>query len=151
MSDYELELFKYDKDGDMITTKYKGVWLLSDNVYLTWSTTIPPFKQTNIFSHNLFSEWVESMRKNIECDFGILKGRLLILKYGIRFQSVEKCDKLFKTLCVIHNLLLKADGLDIDWMGYEESLVEDNKQGINFHQCCYVFIIHALNKVGQTL
>ena len=75
LSDYEFELFKYDKDGNVITVKYKGVWLLSDNGYLTWSTTIPPFKETNIFSHKLFSEWVESMRKDIECAFGILKGR----------------------------------------------------------------------------
>ena len=116
----------------MITVKYKGVWLLSDNGYFTWSTTIPPFKETNIFSHILFSEWVESMRKDIECAFGILKVRFRILKYGIRFQSVENCDKLFKTLCAIHNLLLKADGLNIDWMGYEEALEQDNEKRNQF-------------------
>ena len=52
------------------------------------------------------------MRKDIECAFGILKNRFQIFKYGMRFQSVENCDKLFKTLCAIHNMLLKANGLN---------------------------------------
>ena len=83
---------------------------------------MPPFKQTNICSRICFSEWVESVRKDIECAFGILKGRFHFFKYCIRFQSVENCDNLFKTFCAIHNLLFKADGLDIVWMGYEEAL-----------------------------
>ena len=114
-----------DLQGNVIKVKYRGVWLISDNGYLNWSTTIPPFKETNSFGHLLFSEWVESMQKDIECAFGILKGRFRILKYGMRFHKVEHCDMLFKTLCALHNLLIKEDRLDTNWMGFEESLQED--------------------------
>ena len=125
LPDYELELYEYDSQGNVIKVKYRGVWLISDNGYLNWSTTIPPFKETNSFGHLLFSEWVESMRKDIECAFGILKGRFRILKYGMRFHKVEHCDMLFKTLCALHNLLIKEDRLDTNWMGFKESLQED--------------------------
>ena len=125
LSNYKFELLEYDNEGNIITVKYRGVWIFSDNGYLTWSTTIPPYKQEDILTHRLlFSKWVESIRKDIECDFGILKGRFCSLKYGMRFQSVDTCDKLFKTLCALHNLLIKADGLDMNWLGYEEALDE---------------------------
>ena len=125
LPDYEFELYEYDSQGNVIKVKYRGVWLISDNSYLNWSNTIPPFKETNSFGHLLFSEWVESMQKDIECAFGILKGRFRILKYGMRFHKVEHCDMLFKTLCALHNLLIKEDRLDTNWMGFEESLQED--------------------------
>ena len=32
---------------------------------------------------------------------------------------------LFNTLCALNNLLIKEDGLDTNWMGFEESLQED--------------------------
>ena len=121
LSDYEFDLLEYDSNGNIISRTYKGVWTICDNGYLNWSTTIPPFKEATSFSHLIFSEWVESMRKDIECAFGILKGRFRILKYGLRFPRVDKCDKLFKTLCALHNFLIKADGLDTSWMGIEES------------------------------
>ena len=101
------------------------MWLSSDNGYLNWSTTVPPFKETDSFVHLMFSEWVEIMRKDIECAFGILKGQFCILKYGMIFQKVEECDMVFKTLCAIHNFLIKEDGLDTNRMGYEEAHAED--------------------------
>ena len=32
---------------------------------------------------------------------------------------------MFKTLCGLHNLLIKVDGLDTNWMGVEEARDED--------------------------
>ena len=125
LSDYEFELNEYDQNGNIITVQYQGAWLICDNGYLNWSTTIPPFKQTDSFGHLLFSEWIESMQKDIECAFGILKGRFRILKYGMRFRKVEHCDMLFKTLCAVHNFLIKEDGLDVNWMNFEDAHQED--------------------------
>ena len=51
-----------------------------DNGYHDWSTTIPPFKNTNLRDEIRWSEWLESMRKDVECAFGIMKGRFRILK-----------------------------------------------------------------------
>ena len=55
------------------------------------------------------------MRKDIECLFGILKGRFSILRYGFRFHCISNCDKMWLTCCVLHNLLLNVDGLEKNW------------------------------------
>ena len=47
--------------------------------------------------------------------FGILKGHFEILRYGLRFQSILKCDDFWLECCALHNLLLNVDGLDKDW------------------------------------
>ena len=59
-----------------------------------------------------WSENVESVRKDVECIFGILKKRFLILKHPIRLAKEQQIERLFVTCCVLHNLLLEYDGLD---------------------------------------
>ena len=57
------------------------------------------------------------MRKDVECFFGIMKGRWRILKTGIRLEGVDSVDKVWLTCCALHNWLLKIDGLDDAWDG----------------------------------
>ena len=74
--DFEFELYDYDGTNDkIIKVKYTGCYVIVDNGYLSWSVTVPPLKQTNFRNEIRFSEWIESMRKDVECTFGILKGR----------------------------------------------------------------------------
>ena len=94
------------------TRRYQGAWLLVDNGYLAWPTTVPPIKTTSSRREIRFSSWLESMRKDVECTFGILKGRWRILKTGIRLSGVECADKIFLTCCALHNWLLETDGLN---------------------------------------
>ena len=89
--------------------------MIVDNGYLKWSVTMPPYKNSLDRKHLRWSEWMESMRKNVECTFGILKGRWRILKCGVRLHGTDACDKVFKTCCALHNLLLESDGLDQRW------------------------------------
>ena len=65
------------------------------------------------------------MRKDVKCTFGIMKGSFSILRYGLRFQSITKCDQMWLTCCALHNLLLEYDGLDTNWE--ESQLTEDNE------------------------
>ena len=60
---------------------------------------------------------LESMRKDVECTLGILKGRWRILKCGIRLQAIQDVDKVWKTCCALHNFLLNVDGLNEVWEG----------------------------------
>jgi hypothetical protein len=64
-----------------------------DNGYLRWPTTIPPFKESVYVIEERFSQWLESMRKDVECTLGILKGRLRLLKTGVH--GVEATDKIW--------------------------------------------------------
>ena len=64
-----------------------------DNGYLSWSCTAPPVTDGVTYEHIRFSEWLESMRKDIECTFGITKGRFCILWNGLRLHNIEKYDQ----------------------------------------------------------
>jgi len=55
------------------------------------------------------------MRKDVECTFGILKGRWRILKEGILLHWLKDADPIWKTCFAMHNLLLEVDGLDEKW------------------------------------
>ena len=64
-----------------------------------------------------FSRWAESMRKDVECAFEILKRRFKILSVPNPFQSIQAVDQIWLTCCALHNWLLKIDGLDAEWTG----------------------------------
>ena len=53
-----------------------------------------------------FSTNLESVRKDVECTFGILKKRWRVLNNGILFRDINVCDKVFTTCCCLHNFLL---------------------------------------------
>jgi hypothetical protein len=86
LSNLQFTLFEKNPSGKVVEQKYQGCWLLADNGYLNWSTTMPPLKRSNDRREIRWSEWIESMRKDVECTFGILKGRFRILKSGICLQ-----------------------------------------------------------------
>ena len=100
---------------DRRTLTLKGAYVIVDNGYLEWSTTVPPLKSSCNCSELRFSQWLESMRKDVECTFGILKGRWRILKTGIRLQNMEVSDNIWLTCCALHNMLLDVDGLSKAW------------------------------------
>jgi hypothetical protein len=57
-----------------------GMYLICDNGYLRWPTTICPFTWTsNSSPEGYFSTNIEIVRKDVECTFGIIKKRWRIL------------------------------------------------------------------------
>lgn len=74
-----------------------------------------------------YREHVESVRKDIECFFGVLKGRFRILKLPLLYRGIHKLDSIFQTCCALHNMLHSYDGLsllekDCDWGGKDGDL-----------------------------
>jgi hypothetical protein len=122
LCDLQFELYTYGDDGvEVVKEKYRGGWLLVDNGYLNWGVTVPPMKETATMRQWRFSKWLESMRKDVECTFGILKGRWRVLKSGIRVHGTDASDNIWKTCCALHNMLLEVDGIaedySSDWLG----------------------------------
>ena len=115
--DVQYKLFETDANDEVKEVLYQGVWLIVDNGYLRWPTTVPPLKTYLTYAEKRFSKWLESIRKDVECTFGILKGRFRILKSGIPLHGIEATDKIFLTCCALHNFLLLEDGLDESWLG----------------------------------
>jgi hypothetical protein len=87
----------------------------------TTGKTVPPFKDPTDDDQLRWSEWVESMRKDVECVFGIMKGRWRILKVGMRIRGnsdgLKTVDNTWKACCAFHNWLLDGDGYDPAWRG----------------------------------
>lgn len=54
--------------------KFNGAWILVDGGYPSWTSLICPFKETSSIREARWSRWAESMRKDVECTFGIMKG-----------------------------------------------------------------------------
>ncbi|CAB1108083.1 unnamed protein product [Ectocarpus sp. CCAP 1310/34] len=73
---------------------------------------ICPFKVYANVAEQQWSKRLESVRKDIECLFGRLKGRFRLFKTGILFGDRTKIDDACFTACIIHNMLLAFDGLD---------------------------------------
>lgn len=72
-----------------MNVRYEGAWLLVDNGYLERSTLIPPMKVYTTVAEERWSKWLEPMRKDVECTFGITEGRSVAL--GLMLQSLRSC------------------------------------------------------------
>jgi hypothetical protein len=63
-----------------------------------------------------FVKWrkqMEAVRKDIECIFGVLKGRFRILKLPILFHKKTEIDNMFFTCMALHNMLHIWDERDV--------------------------------------
>ncbi|KAG7343056.1 hypothetical protein IV203_021001 [Nitzschia inconspicua] len=85
LADVPFELYEYNERGEVTKREYRGAWLLTDNGYHKWSTTVPPYKSTTSRKEIRFSE------------------------------CIADADKIWKTCCALHNMLLEVDGLDEKW------------------------------------
>ena len=117
LDDCDFELLACGKDGEVKTLRFLGAYLIVDHGYLNWLCTVPPFGVTNNIDKICWSKWLESMRKDVECTFGILKGKWRILKSGVRIYGVDLVDHVWFTCCALHNWLLEVDGLTEKWVG----------------------------------
>ena len=93
---------------------WKGVHGINDGGYHKWPETIagpkPDDASTPILAQ--FGGVTESMRKDTECSFGIVKKRERILRLPLLVMKKSKVDNIVKTCVIIHNMLLQYDGLD---------------------------------------
>ena len=96
----------YDENGELQT--YTGVYFLVDGGYGKIACLMDPIPFRTDLSEIYWSdsEFLESVRKDVECTFGILKMRWFILKKGFQFHSVKTFDDTFKTCCILHNMIL---------------------------------------------
>jgi Plant transposon protein len=94
---------------------YKGAYLLTDNGYARWRIMQCPIKSSTNMNELKWSTRLESVRKDVECTFGILKGRFQILRSRILFHSQKKVDNIFVSACILHNMNLRGDNLDTRW------------------------------------
>ena len=153
LSDCDFELLARGKDGEVKSLRFLGAYLIVDNGYLNWSCTVPPFGVTNDIDEIRWSKWLESMRKDVECTFGILKGRWRILKSGVRIYGVDSVDHIWFTCCALHNWLLEVDGLTHKWVGGVQIITSDwdGEMGYADYDGVRVDVPNALARLSTNL
>ena len=109
----------------MSRLEFTGAYMICDGGYHNWACLVCPYKHqipgTDI---EKWSKNVESVRKDVECVFGILKKRFLFLKHPVRLHNADTIHKAFVTCCVIHNILVDHDGRD-NWNDSGEDITEE--------------------------
>ncbi len=85
------------------------MYLICNNGYICWPTTICLYMQLESGGtrlKDLFYTNLESMRKEVECIFGILKSCWGSLDRGFKHWKVKVCGDIFRTFTVLHNMML---------------------------------------------
>ena len=110
----------YDKDGNEILMQ--GGWFLTDNGYpISYTICIRPLVVTTNALQLYFKEFSESVRKDVECFFGVTKQRFRFLKYAVLYHDPDIIEAAFKVAGILHNMLLVYDGyVHMDMESIEE-------------------------------
>jgi hypothetical protein len=74
----KLHFVLFNKQG--LRTVYEGGFLIIVGGYLKLTCLMDPIYNSWPFNEVLWSEWIESIRKDVECTIGILKKRFNFLK-----------------------------------------------------------------------
>ena len=82
-----------------------------NNGYISWSCTSPPSTDGTMYEMIMLYEWLESMRKDVELTFIIMKGQFCLLRYELRCQRKNGCDQMWFTCCTLHNMSRDVHGL----------------------------------------
>lgn len=102
----------YTANGE--TKTKRGAWLLVDGGYPDWICLQCPPKKKLDEDVLRWGKMLESMRKDVERTFGILKQRWRILKTGVTLQKFAVTDDAFHTACALHNFLLIRQDLQLN-------------------------------------
>jgi hypothetical protein len=125
----------YDEHG--VLRMCEGGYIIVDGGYQNLPCFVDPLHEANGHKEVHWSEFLESVRKDVECTFGILKGRFRILRNGLQYDR-DVSTNIVKTCSILHNMLLAYDGLDEfkwnktgNWDSEDPDMSDEN---IYFHE-----------------
>jgi hypothetical protein len=96
-------------DANGMPLMFKGGYLIVDGGYPKLMFLIDPMPQTSSVKGTIWSEWLESIRKDVECFFGILKNRFRMLKNQIQLHDFKEIDCAWNCAIILHNMLIHYD------------------------------------------
>lgn len=94
----DVEYDIYDSNG--VLQRVKGVHVICDGGYQKEACLMNPFQFRLGKSMIYWSEWVESVRKDVECFFGVLKARFRFFKTPVVFHSMTTISDAMICACV---------------------------------------------------
>ena len=96
------------RDGSIV--EEVGAYSIVDGGYHQWRVLQAVEKHASDEWSRAFSARGESVRKDVECAFGILKCRFRVLRSRILLRNKDDINNFFFACCILHNVLLKDDG-----------------------------------------
>lgn len=114
----DVEFSLYNENGSFTT--YAGCYLISDCGYTRqWMFQMPVHNACDARSV-YWSEFLESVRKDVERTFGILKARFLFLWHGVQYHDPSTITAAMQCCCILHNWILVHDTYaSVDWVGMD--------------------------------
>ncbi len=95
----------YDENGNSIYCR--GAYVIADARFLQIACIIDHSRGDSYSISNIrWCEFLESIRKDVECFFGILKGRCRYLLNPINTHNFSTISNAFKTCCIYCAILL---------------------------------------------
>jgi hypothetical protein len=111
----DVEYSLFTEKGELRT--FRGGYLISDAGYTNCWIFVQPNHRAHDERSVYWSEHLESVRKDVERVFGILKRRFFFLSHRVQYHRGTTIGAAMKTCCVLHNMLLEYDEHcnDVDW------------------------------------
>ena len=126
-----------------------GGYIIVDGGYQKENWLMDPYPIGCSVEEKRYSEWLESVRKDIECTFGLIKMRFRLFLSQIQFHKFKDIEYAWKAAVMLHNLLITYDGNDLsewernlDWSSIDPDLqdgVFENAMLVND----YIDEVHA--------
>lgn len=146
----DVESTIYNSNGEKI--RIHGAHLICDGGYHKIPAMICPLTFRMEMKEVFWSEWVESVRKDVECTFGILKQRFRILKNSYQGHSLDYLENVFVVCCMIHNILLIVDGGENTWeAGIEDECLDESSESIENIEMASSNVVDDLNTDDITM
>jgi hypothetical protein len=137
-----------DRGVPRVTT---GGYLIVDGGYQKLSWLIDPYKNGCNIHQKIFSEMLESVRKDIECTFGIIKQRFRLFLNNIQFHKFEVIENAWKTAVMLHNMLIIYNAKDnINWVTFHPDDDSDSYEEMDDFIDIRKIDCNSLNIVRQT-
>ncbi|XP_015695402.1 uncharacterized protein LOC102709859 [Oryza brachyantha] len=88
---------------------YEAGYYLADKIYPEWAAFVKSISRPQTEKDKLFSVKQESVRKDVECAFGVLQSRFNIVCRPARFWHREDVVNIMQTCVILHNKIVNDE------------------------------------------
>ena len=103
-------------------------YMLADGIYPKWPIFAIPMSEPTTDKEKKYTKLQESVRKDIERAFGILKIRFQCLEKPCKFWKIEQIENMVKTCIIFHNMIIATRNQDVLFDEYDESETMDSTE-----------------------
>jgi hypothetical protein len=103
----EVQGVMFDERGEPCICK--GGYIIVDGGYPKSQYLIDGTTHSWDVRTTVWSEWLESVRKDVECFFGIMKSRFRIFANAIQLHNFFDIECAWRSCIILHNMLIEYE------------------------------------------